>query len=283
MQTKMAMTACVVMLFSWRGWGEDAVVKVGSGQCALSLEQGASFAVVDGKDWSAWESRSVPRKYKLTATDRAGNKAIGYIGEMGGEEKLGEEYLTNGDMENWLEGGCCIWSADRGSISDEMAILRPGTKGNHAVKLTIVSGKNPWGAPSACISQTISVDHGRLYKFNGWLKVGACSNVSARIQNTVGNEVDPRVISTSGEWKEVSAYFVPYRNVEGDVWVYCMVGGENGSYGYADDYTFFEVLTRGKNSIEIYTDKNGVQKGWAQIRGNFNPYVVTSYKIDQAE
>lgn len=261
------------------------VVKTNPAECSLSIEPGAAFFVVLGKDWSQWASKAEPRKFKLTVIDQKGKKASGYPGSAGEKEELGLNLLVNGGMEMFAteEGELLGWENSRGKTVCEKALMRPGGSGKSALKLIVAEGKSPWGS-SCVISQTITVDKGRLYKLSGWLRNGDAASVCMKAQDTIDGSNDIHTPTHAAqEWKEYAGYYTPCRSIDEEAWIYFIVTGEDGKYGYADDMSFCEVKAGGRNFIRVYSGKTGDQQSFSFVEKGFNPYRVVQFMVEESE
>lgn len=264
--------------------GQAETVRVEPGQGALCLESGKAFFAVVGRDWTASATSQGERQYRLTVIDGSGKKAMGFIGATGAQESLGEELLTNGTLEYWASlASPFVWEAIRGVPFQETAELRPGTTGKYSVKMVIKNGKNSWGPPCANISQTITIENGRLYKATGWMKAGPAGQaVQMKLQHSDGSGISIIGSYSGKEWKENVFYFVPTRNPNEEIWVYFFAVGEDETFGYADDFSFREVSSPGKNCVRIYPDRKSSQQRWSTVDKGFDPYEISQYIVEEA-
>ena len=94
-------------------------------------------------------------------------------------EKVGDELLTDGELENWSGGGLDSWIEDNASANRIIASSTDEYSGTYAAKLT-ADGND--GSTDFGIYQTITTETGAVYQLNIWAKYSSKTEAGAFIR-----------------------------------------------------------------------------------------------------
>ena len=219
----------------------------------LSLVNGTAFV-----DFSAAGTLTPYLNYRLTLTDSAGKKAIGYIKAAGTGETLGDELVTNGgfaDTSGWQAiSGCTI------------AAIAGGQSGN-CFEVTVT------GAPTgftATDPTSVTVTQNGLYLFSTYAKQpsGGSGRIYIGSSSGLAQYYTSGDISPGATWTQYSKYFVPT-----GTGVY--VGLHNRTSdplktSLFDTVTLKQVLTPSVTGCTITSTPGGTTYNWTSIEAGFN-------------
>ena len=232
------------------------------GEVKTATRANTKISAVDGSafvDFSESAYLTLPehRGCKLTITDSAGKKLIGYIKAAGTGETLGANVLTNGDMESFTG-----WSQKSGALSAETTDKIEGAQSG---KFTLTGG---YGYGYFYRLPAWSLDC--LYAIDGYIKnltidtmyieVGPQGNPKVRPKRIFPNSVPPST------WTEFSAYYTP---PSGSIFLSCGFG-ISGNAWLTDNVTIKQVLTPSATGVTITSTPDGSTFNWATKEDGFN-------------
>jgi hypothetical protein len=216
----------------------------------LSLVNGTAFV-----DFSAVGTLTPYVGQRLTLTDSAGKKAIGYIKAAGTGETLGDELVTNGtfdsDIDGWsltTNGGTIAW--DSGTIK----FTEPATSENmYATQSTVT-------------------EVGALYKAALEAKVTDSNYSYIRLGTvaTTNNNGESTYIGVG----TVSLYGVALSTA---TWYTATFSGGGTRYVNQDNASFKKVLTPSATGATITSTPGGTTYNWASIESGFNYNDASGY------
>lgn len=227
----------------------------------LSLVDGTAFV-----DFSAAGTLTAYLGQKLTITDSANKKIVGYIKAAGTGETLGDELVTNGGFDSDTTG----WQIGSSAL---LASVSGGESGN-CLQIT----EN--GAASPYASKGMSVVQGALYKSNYSVKQGTSSTYRGYITGTSIYEVYPSMVdrTSTSEWVAQGPWYrVPIGT--GTAWFALMTSAaqSSGLTHLFDSATFKQVLTPSATGVTITSTPNGATYNWTSIESGFNYNDASGY------
>ena len=234
------------------------------GEVKTATRANTKISAVDGSafvDFSESAYLTLPehRGCKLTITDSAGKKLVGYIKAAGTGETLGANVLTNGDMESFTG-----WTQGRGALSAETTDKIEGAQ----------SGKF-----------TLTATTGYFYRQPAW-SLDCLYAIDGSIKNlTIGTmyiEVGPlgnrkRIFPLSvppSTWTEFSGYYTPPTSES--VFLSCGFG-LSGNAWLTDNVTIKQVLTPSATGVTITSTADGSTYNWATKEDGFNYNDASGY------
>lgn len=207
---------------------------------------------------------------KLTLTDSAGKKAIGYIKSAGTGETYGSERFTNHSWDVDTTG----WTAGN---SATLASAAGGQSGN-CLSITENGVVNPYA------QQNIfpSIVPGRLYRSSIYVKQGTSSLYRFYVQYAVGAYFFGYYAdqTATSSWGQVD--FVYCYPVTGTQEIYVLVNRASLSSGrdlYFDEISCKQILTPSTTGCTITSTPGGTTYNWTSIESGFN-YNGTSYTLE---
>ena len=240
------------------------VITLASGSVTLS---NMKLSAVDGTAFIDFSTADVLTDYvpycgKLTITDSAGKKLIGYIKAAGTGETLGANVLTNGDMESFAG-----WGQYGGALSAETTDKIEGAQ----------SGKF-----------TLTGVLGYFYRYPAW-SLDCLYAIDGSIKNlTLGSdmyiEVGPqgnrkRIFPPSvppSTWTEFSGYYTPPYGSILNAFLSCAYG-LSGNAWLTDNVTIKQVLTPSTTGVTITSTPDGEVYNWASVDEGFDFYDPAGY------
>ena len=227
----------------------------------LSLVDGTAFV-----DFSAAGTLTAYLGQKLTITDSANKKAVGYIKAAGTGETLGDELVTNGGFDSDTTG----WQIGSSAL---LASVAGGESGN-CLQIT----EN--GAASPYTSTGMSVVQGALYKSNYSVKQGTSSTYRMYITGTSIYESYPVLAdrTSTSEWVAQGPWYrVPIGT--GTAWfvLYNIAAQGSGLTHLFDSATFKQVLTPSATGVTITSTPNGTTYNWTSIESGFKYNDASGY------
>jgi len=227
----------------------------------LSLVDGTAFV-----DFSAAGTLTAYLGQKLTITDSANKKAVGYIKAAGTGETLGDELVTNGGFDSDTTG----WHIGSSAL---LASVAGGESGN-CLQIT----EN--GAASPYASTGMSVVQGALYKSNYSVKQGTSSTYRMYITGTSIYESYPMLAdrTSTSEWVAQGPWYrVPIGT--GTAWfvLYNIAAQGSGLTHLFDSATFKQVLTPSATGVTITSTPNGTTYNWTSIESGFKYNDASGY------
>ncbi len=197
--------------------------------------------------------------YRLTLTDSAGKKAIGYIKAAGTGETLSEtELVTNGtfdsDITGWTltaNGGTIAWDAT-------------GT-----IKFT-----EPATSQNMYISQGVTSFLGAAYLAQFTVTASDSSHNNLRIGTTVnGNQIASSSIALGAG----GPYDLYFTSTQASIYISGRYGGLATNTAKHDNYTLKQLLTPSATGVTITSTPNGTTYNWAGVESGFNYNDASGY------
>jgi hypothetical protein len=225
----------------------------------LSLVDGTAFV-----DFSAAGTLTPYLNGRLTVTDSAGKKAVGYIKAAGTGETLGDELVTNGTFTTNTTG----WAANGAILSVDSGRFKGVT--------TFTNDKGAY--------QNITLVTGGLYKFSG-----DAQNVDAYLVYGVMQLTDWSVFGKTaflgtGLSGTLTAYGVA-TGTNGRVAINISDGSGTGKTEYWDNVSLTQQLTPSATGATITSTRGGTTYDWESVESgfNFNDSAGYSYTIALAK
>lgn len=227
----------------------------------LSIVNGTAFV-----DFSAANTLTPYLGARLTISDSAGKKLVGYIKAAGSGETYGSEQLSNTTFSD---------TTGLGPITATITSESGGHSGNC---LKIVSTSD-WG----CAIDWAAVEHnapsGGSFKCALWDKsdTGGCG---WRLQ---GN-TDPwptifeEWFSWTGVWTSHTRYIVMPSGQ--DEPLLSLLGHQTGNITYYDDASIKQVLTPSSTGVTIVSTPGGTTYSWTSEESGFNRNDSSGYTYD---
>ena len=202
----------------------------------------------------------VPDRSKLTITDSAGKKLIGYIKAAGTGETLGANVLTNGDMESFTG-----WTQTRGALSAETTDKIEGAQSG---KFTLTDTIGYFYRQPAW-----SLDC--LYAINGSIKNLTIGTMYIEVGPNPGNrkQIFPLSVPPS-TWTEFSGYYTP--PTSSSIFL-SYAYGLSGNAWLTDNVTIKQVLTPSTTGVTITSTADGSTYNWATKEEGFNYNDASGY------
>jgi hypothetical protein len=210
----------------------------------LSLVNGTAFV-----DFSAAATLTPYLNGKLTVTDSAGKKAIGYIKVAGTGETLSEtELVTNGtfdsDITGWTptaNGGTIAWDAGTMKFTEPASLV------------------------NMYATQSTTTEAGALYKAS--LEIKATDNNFSAIR--LGTSAATNNIKQSA-YSGVATATVYGVAPTTTTWFTATYAGGGTKYANQDNASFKKVLTPSATGVTITSTPGGTTYNWASIEAGFN-------------
>ena len=240
------------------------------GEVKTATRANTKISAVDGSafvDFSESAYLTLPehRGCKLTITDSAGKKLVGYIKAAGTGETLGSEAVPNGTFENtsgWISTTGLIASVAGGQSGNCLQVTENGTEWPGAVAYNI-----PFGL-------------GKLYKWiSGYVKAGTNSTYQMYLVSTyyVGWETT-QTASSSWVNKANGYYFTaPFPSPTANFVLRNMAAAGSGKTMLFDEMSIKQVLTPSTTGVTITSTPDGDTQNWADIEAGFDFYDAAGY------
>lgn len=226
----------------------------------LSLVDGTAFV-----DFSAAATLTPYLNGKLTLTDSAGKKAIGYIKAAGTGETLGDELIANTGFESDVSG----WTPARGTFAQDNTIKQAGT---YSGVLTVSAGQT-----SAYVaSQASSYVAGGLYKMTAYVHKNTGSDLSLRLLNQADSGFAYTVAVNPLSFTLYALYGVLPLN-ETAIKAAVRMTGTEGNKSNIDETSLRLVLTPSATGVTITSTPGGTTYNWASIEAGFNYNDASGY------
>lgn len=250
------------------------------GTVTASMANGVAFINDSGQNFNPFVGVAGSLKqHMIVATDSAGKKAWGYIGERG----TGETYedivnstapLLNGGFETAGAGGADVFAnwveyvTGTSTVNDEASVVHGGA---HSCRIDIDASNSVARVSLSCL-----VD-GYLYKSSGWFKVNDATG-APNIRVSIGTSIATITLTTDYAKTEL------YGTANSDPAVYITRNATcNSKSIYADDITVQKVLTPTSTGVKIYSTKTGSTQNWAGMESGFLPNAISSYEIRKTD
>ena len=213
----------------------------------LSLVNGTAFV-----DFSAAGTLTPYLGGKLTLTDSAGKKAIGYIKSAGTGETLGEELITNGSFTAWTgdtpDGWTYFNHLDGTRYVEESPAGQCHFVDTDKANFSIQTGTNVQGA---------------LYK--GSIDVKAVVSDGIYFGPVPANSAEVPMITTTG----VKTYYGAASSAVNRAFYVSRYGVAAGDVTF-DDISFKQVLTPSATGVTITSTPGGTTYNWASVESGFS-------------
>ena len=234
------------------------------GEVKTATRANTKISAVDGSafvDFSESAYLTLPehRGCKLTITDSAGKKLIGYIKAAGTGETLGANVLTDGDMES-LTGWIQIRSALSAETTDKI-------EGAQSGKFTLTDTYGYFYRQPAW-----SLDC--LYAIDGFIKNLTIGTMGIEVGPSGDNkkQIFPLSVPPS-TWTEFSGYYTPPTSS-----VFVSGGyGLSGNAWLTDNVTIKQVLTPSTTGVIITSTPDGTTYNWASKESGFDYNDASGY------
>jgi len=222
----------------------------------LSLVNGTAFV-----DFSSAGTLTPYLNGKLTVTDSAGKKAVGYLKSAGTGETFGDELVTNVTFDSDTTG----WTIAGGDAVGTIASIAGG-QSNNCLEITRVSGT------SQTAQFTTTTANGALYKASAYVKSGTSGNETFRIQmqNVATSLIEG---TTSATWTQHSVYATRSTST------YLYLGKRSGTAGTMlfDEASYKQLLTPSSTGVTITSTRGGTTYNWESIESGFNYNDASGY------
>ena len=225
----------------------------------LSLVAGTAFV-----DFSAAGTLTPYLGGKLTVTDSADKKAIGYIKAAGTGETLDTETVVNGGFEGTYTGGLAPnWTSARGTPSEYSADPQAGSASQ---QINNPAGNNGFVGPAVLPTGTA----GALYKHSVYYK--ALSGAAEIRLDDESAHVITKTNLTSATWANVTTYMtLPTTKTTVLAYLYAAshASADTNSVVF-DSNSMTKVLTPSSTGATITSTRGGTTYNWASIESGFN-------------
>ena len=224
------------------------------------------ISAVDGTAFVDFSTAGVLTNYapksKLTLTDSAGKKLVGYIKAAGTGETLGSELVTNGDMENGDPPS--DWTADGDTVLSSVTDSRPDSAGTKSINIEA-------GGLVGQAVQYITLSTNALVKATAWRK-----NIDgAGAGMYIFNIISALSYSSSTSWNEQTLYVT--KTTANNVAIRHPAGPTAGKHVRFDDISVKQVLTPSTTGVTITSTADGTTYNWASKEAGFNYNDASGY------
>jgi len=206
----------------------------------LSMVNGTAFV-----DFSAAGTLTAYLGQKLTITDSAGKKAVGYIKAAGTGETLGDEQITDGAFAN---GANWTYQGDGWSVADGVA---------HVVAAkSLMYQRSPAISTGTLELWSVEITNAtEAYSF--WFSDGYSPTASIAVSN-----------GTKTAYSTV--------NAQGSAWnaLQTLSGAVTADF---DNFSRKQVLTPSATGVTITSTPNGATYNWTSIESGFNYNDASGY------
>jgi len=225
----------------------------------LSLVNGTAFV-----DFSAAGTLTPYLGGKLTVTDSAGKKAVGYLKSAGTGETLDTETVVNGGFEGVYTGGLAPdWTSSRGTPSEYSAAPQAGSASQ---QINNPAGNNGFVGPSSLPNGTA----GALYKHSVYYKV-LSGTAEIRLEDGI-NHVISKIGLSSATWANVTTYMtLPATRTKVFAYLYAASNASaNTNSVVFDSNSMTKVLTPSITGATITSTRGGTTYNWESVEAGFN-------------
>jgi hypothetical protein len=237
-------------------WTQYAATPSGS-----VTEANMKTSVVNGTAFTDFSSANVLTSYpgsKLTITDHAGKKLIGYIKAAGTGETYGSQLMANTAFNNTtsVQGNCTLSS------------VAGGQTGN-ALQMTVPSGT------SCQSSEVFATSNGALYLLTGYLKIGTGNAIQSFFEQNFG------AFNTYQNYYNQSASWTPYTlygTADGTSFLHQWTAyGTSTQTDFVDTVSTVQVITPSSTGVTITSTANGSTYNWTSEDAGFNRNDSSNY------
>ena len=248
---------CALPIFSSPG-----VITLASGSVTRA---NTKISAVDGTAFVDFSTANVltdyvPYKGKLTITDSAGKKLVGYIKAQGEGETYGSELITNGDMETgdpptgWKYGANTTASSVAGDTGQALKTVAVNPAGEHLMAYQVLAGSS-----------------GQLIKAS---MDGKAVSGNSIFYLTIGaNTIIYQSASYTSSWATRTGYVVHTGSADLRLRTYTQRTGE----GHFDNATAKQVLTPSATGVTITSTPDGSTFNWATKESGFRYNDASGY------
>ena len=238
------------------------VITLASGSVTLSnmkISAADDYAFVDFSTTNVLTDY-VTYRAKLTITDSAGKKLIGYIKAAGTGETYGSELVTNGDMEDgdppsgWTYDANTSASSVAGDTGQALKIVAVNPAGWHPVAYQVLAGSAGQLIKASMDGKAVSSSS---YFF---LTIGPTTSIYQSAGYT-------------SSWATRTGYAVHTGSADLRLRTYTDRTGE----GHFDNATAKQVLTPSTTGVTITSTPDGEVYNWASVDEGFDFYDPEGY------
>jgi hypothetical protein len=225
----------------------------------LSLVNGTAFV-----DFSAANTLTPYTGWKLTLTDSAGKKAVGYIKAAGTGETYDTNLVVNGGFDSDTSG----WSA---GASATLASVAGGQSGN-CLQITENGGTNPNAYPM----NNVTLVTGAAYLVSAYVKTGTEATYYIDDVGTVASGWTAMTGESDGTWTQKKQYFTSKSTTTKTRLVNQTTSGSGKTIFY-DTVAVTKLLTPSPTGVTITSTRGGTTYSWASIESGFNYNDASGY------
>jgi len=221
----------------------------------LSLVAGTAFV-----DFSAAGTLTPYLGGKLTVTDSAGKKAVGYLKAAG----TGETYATPAWADDCADDGTADWSKNDCTLTFDT---------DHYVAT--------YTAVTQHIYKSATLGSGKLFKASLDIKNGMASSVPVYLQVNGGlgsNVLNFANANTTADYATLAGYATP--GTQNALDIYSTMTGA-GNYLFKN-YSLEQVLTPSATGATITSTRGGTTYNWASVEAGFNYNDSAGYSYEIA-
>jgi len=239
-----------------------------SGTLHIATVDGGAMFFHDSIDFSSYAGNDTDStKYLFVFYDSTGKSAQAYAGAVGGGEALGDELVTNGDMETGDPP--TGWNVRNLSTLSSVADERTG--GSGSASINIYAGSDMYGGAI----QTPAVTSGILYYLSAWGKNVDGGNGYLVIGQTSGGNIN--ILINSVSWTQKTKYYTAI-NFE---YIGCVVG-TLGKNTRLDDISFKALTDVPATGLHLLSTKNGSTRNMKSVESGFDANAITRVNIYRA-
>lgn len=235
------------------------VIDTQQGTITASMVATVAFINDSGQDFSPYVGASGSSKpYMLVATDSAGKRAWGYIGEQGIGETLGDGLILS-----FSNGVTYLYETFTTESDDITSAINSASSGGS-------------------VSNTFSSTSGKLYKAAFTLALNSGTAPSCKLTDSssgVGTARSNTVLSSNG----VNNFYLGCTYNSSNARLELSVGSGVATNFSATDISLKQVLTPTTNGVKIYSTKTGSTQSWASVGSGFNANLISSYEIRKSD
>ncbi len=247
---------------------QSKLVSAKVGTVTASMVATVAFINDSGQDFVPYVRSGGVSRNVLVAFDGT-YYAMGYIGEQGTGETLGDEKLLNPSLETLGGGGADVFanwgeSFNNGTIE---AAIDSVQNGAYSAKMTVGASGRP------DLSQVVASSGGELYKLVFWCRgdnTNAVSYALYGLDTTTFCKSYTSTANTSTIYVQKNYYITNLSN-ETRPRLQFAENSTPGTYVYIDNVSVKQVLTPSTSGVKIYSTKTGSVQSWTRIETGFNP------------